>query len=99
MNGDNEVSLDLGSVSIGQQLIDLQKARNAGAISAAEFQSGKASLLLLLGNTAKAIYPNRDGDGDDDFDVEIVISDEHDASDQENAKDEDDKDEDSGFLF
>ena len=34
-----------GSATIGQQLIDLQKARDAGAITDAEYQAQKAELL------------------------------------------------------
>ncbi len=33
------------SATIGQQLIDLQKAKDAGAISDAEYQAQKAKLL------------------------------------------------------
>ena len=33
------------SVSVGQQLIDLQKAKDAGAISDAEYQAQKAKIL------------------------------------------------------
>ena len=34
-----------GSGTLGQQLIDLQKAKEAGAISEAEYQTQKARLL------------------------------------------------------
>ena len=34
-----------GSGTLGQQLIDLQKAKEAGAISEAEYQAEKARLL------------------------------------------------------
>lgn len=34
-----------GSGTLGQQLIDLQKAREAGAISEAEYQTQKAKVL------------------------------------------------------
>jgi hypothetical protein len=33
------------SVSVGQQLIDLKKARDAGAISAREFEQQKSALI------------------------------------------------------
>lgn len=33
------------SVSVGQQLLDLQKARDAGAITDAEYQAQKAKFL------------------------------------------------------
>ena len=35
----------LGSATLGQQLIDLQKAKEAGAITEAEYQTQKARLL------------------------------------------------------
>jgi uncharacterized protein YceK len=34
-----------GSTTLGQQLIDLQKARDAGALSEAEYQTQRAKLL------------------------------------------------------
>lgn len=34
-----------GNVSVGQQLIDLKKAKDAGAISDAEYETEKAKLL------------------------------------------------------
>lgn len=34
-----------GSVTLGQQLIDLQKAKDAGAITEAEYQAQKSKLL------------------------------------------------------
>jgi len=33
------------SITVGQQLIDLQKAKNAGAITDAEYQAQKTKLL------------------------------------------------------
>ena len=47
------LALDIGggptskavSPTVGQQLIDLQKAKNAGAITDAEYQTQKAKLL------------------------------------------------------
>ena len=36
---------DLSGSTVGQQLIDLQKAKNAGVITNAEFQTQKAKLL------------------------------------------------------
>ena len=38
------------NATLGQQLIDLQNAKNAGAISEAEYQSQKSK---LLGNTSE----------------------------------------------
>ena len=34
-----------GSATVGQQLVDLQKAKDAGAITEAEYQTQKAKLL------------------------------------------------------
>ncbi len=92
-NGDNKSTLDLGSVSIGAQLIDLKKARDAGAISGKEYRTLKANMLALV-NDAATLNDNRepsddaqssdsdgDGDGDDDNPHE-----QH-------------EDDDSGFLF
>jgi len=45
---------DLGSVSIGQQLIDLKKARDSASITNAEYEKAKATLLLLLDNVDNA---------------------------------------------
>lgn len=43
-NGGN-TNLDLGSVSLGQQLIDLKAARDAGAIDAAEYEATRRAIL------------------------------------------------------
>jgi hypothetical protein len=43
-NGDRR-TLDLGNVSLGRQLIDLQVARDAGAISADEYAALKHALI------------------------------------------------------
>lgn len=45
-NGGNS-NVHLGDVSLGQQLIDLQRALDEGAITEAEFADAKASLLSL----------------------------------------------------
>lgn len=39
------VNLNLGSVSIGQQLIDLQAAKTAGVIDDAEYEVARAAIL------------------------------------------------------
>lgn len=46
-NGDND-SIHLGDVSVGQQLIDLQRAREAGAIDEAEYQRLRSHFMALL---------------------------------------------------
>ena len=43
-NGGNS-NIRLGDVSLGQQLIDLQRARDADAITRAEFEQAKQALL------------------------------------------------------
>jgi hypothetical protein len=45
-NGGN-TSVRLGDVSIGQQLIDLKRALDEGAMSQSEYDDTKQSLLLL----------------------------------------------------
>ncbi len=45
-NGGN-FKIDLGHVSVGQQMIDLKKALEDGAMSQAEYDETKATLLLL----------------------------------------------------
>lgn len=59
-NANNE-HLHLGDVSIGQQLIDLKQAREADALTEAEYETARAQLLaaadLCLGD---------DDDEDDD---------------------------------
>ena len=59
----NNVQLHLGSVSVGEQLMDLQKAQAAGAISSGEFDVAKADLLRLLGNATSAVAEGNDNDG------------------------------------
>ncbi|HXZ48086.1 MAG TPA: hypothetical protein VEG27_03645 [Usitatibacter sp.] len=43
--GGNEVVRPTVSVSIGQQLIDLKRARDTGALTEREYQSEKARLI------------------------------------------------------
>ena len=43
-NGGN-TNLDLGSVSLGQQLMDLKAARDAGAIDAMEYEATRRAVL------------------------------------------------------
>ena len=43
--GGNEVVRPTVSVSVGQQLIDLKKARDSGALSEREYESQKANLI------------------------------------------------------
>jgi len=43
--GGNEVVRPTVSVSVGQQLIDLKKARDSGALTDKEYQTQKAQLI------------------------------------------------------
>jgi hypothetical protein len=43
--GGNEVVRPTVSVSVGQQLIDLKKARESGALTEKEYESQKAKLI------------------------------------------------------
>jgi hypothetical protein len=45
-NGDND-SINLGNVSLGQQMIDLKAALEQGAISRAEYDRLKGTLLSI----------------------------------------------------
>jgi hypothetical protein len=45
-NGEN-VNLRMGDVSLGQQLIDLQRAREAGAIDDEEYQRVRTALVAI----------------------------------------------------
>lgn len=40
--------IHLGAVSVGQQLIDLTAAKSAGAITEAEYEAAKASILRMV---------------------------------------------------
>ncbi len=83
-----ETTLDLGSVSVGQQIIDLKKARDTNSITNSEYEESKAALLHLLKNAAQ---------GEDfEYDSEDEDSDRDRAKAKDKAKDEDD---DSGWLF
>ena len=46
-NGEN-VHVDLGTVSIGQQLLDLKAAADAGAMSQEEYQTTREKILSLV---------------------------------------------------
>ncbi|MEX1025039.1 MAG: hypothetical protein WD226_08170 [Planctomycetota bacterium] len=48
----NHESIDLGSVSVGQQLIDLQRALEAGAIDVEEYARLKDAIVELADETA-----------------------------------------------
>lgn len=46
--GSTEVVAPTVSVSIGQQLIDLKKARDSGALTQAEYEKQKANLIASV---------------------------------------------------
>ena len=86
-NQGGESSVNLGSVSVGQQLIDLKKARDTNSISNSEYEESKAALLNLLKNSAEEEDFEHDSD-DDDSDRK-----------KSKAKDKEEDDDDSGWLF
>ena len=83
---DNDQSFDLGAVSIGDQLIDLKKARDKGVISAEEYRQGKADLLTILDRAATFGSDDSDDDSDE-------------GDDDDSGPDKEEDDEDSGFMF
>jgi len=76
-------TVDLGTVSIGQQLIDLKKARDTNSLSNKEYEEARATLLFMLRNAAEG----------EDFEPESK------SENAETKKEKEEKDEDSGFLF
>lgn len=58
-NGEN-VHVDLGTVSIGQQLLDLKTAADAGAMSQEEYQMTREKILSLVHGCGKQ------GEGDEE---------------------------------
>lgn len=87
---DNETTIDLGSVSIGQQLIDIKRARDAGAITGREYRRLKEGMLSLVDNASTAI----DDDENDDNHGHR-----EEAKGQNAEREHDTDDDDSGFLF
>lgn len=59
-NGDND-SIRLGDVSLGQQLLDLQRARDAGAIDEAEYRRLRSHFMELVLQSSPA-GPAADGE-------------------------------------
>lgn len=91
-NAETTSTVDLGSVSIGTQLIDLKKAHDAGAITGSEYQKLKNDLLTLVG----------DVNSEDTAQQETPTEPESDQQETDNDDDDDDDhddDDDSGFLF
>lgn len=64
-NDNEERSIVLGNVSLGDQLIDLKKAHDAGAISDNEYRKMRESLVSLI---ADQDFEVDDEDGDEDED-------------------------------
>ncbi|MGI9324988.1 MAG: hypothetical protein ACR2PZ_07200 [Pseudomonadales bacterium] len=59
------MTLSLGSVSVGQQLMDLETARSAGLLSDAEHRMIRDKLVRSI---AALDFDHRDDDDDDDDD-------------------------------
>ena len=90
-----EVTTSLGSVSIGQQLIDLKKARDTGSLTRSEYEQSKEALLNML----QSIGDDEDIEYDDDDDDDDRKNRRKNGSGADNEDDKDDDDEKSGFLF
>lgn len=82
-NDNEEQRVVLGDVSLGDQLIDLKKAHEAGAISRTEYKKMRQGLIELVADE------DYDDDDDDDEDEEIEA---------ERDRDEDAEEED-GFSW
>lgn len=79
-SSDAEMTLDLGSVSIGQQLMDLDAAKSAGALSPSEHRMIREKLI----NGIAALDIDLDED-DEPIDVQLDIE----ASRSESREEED----------
>jgi len=88
---DAATNVDLGSVSVGQQLIDLKKARDTNAITNSEYDESKAALLHLLKYSAE----------EEDFEYDDDDSDRGDkkSKKKDKGKNKEKGDDDSGWLF
>jgi len=83
-------TVNLGSVSIGTQLIDLKKARDAGALSGSEYKQLKNDLLKLIANASA----NTTDNAPEENVSADPVSDEKKTDTETEAEDDD-----SGFLF
>ncbi|MEM1433835.1 MAG: SHOCT domain-containing protein [Pseudomonadota bacterium] len=54
-SNESNTELHFGSVSVGQQLIDLDEAHKAGAIDDAEYQAAKRSVLRMVDEVANSL--------------------------------------------
>lgn len=82
-NQNEEASVVLGNVSLGDQLIDLKKAHDAGAINSTEYRRMRQGLIELVAD--------RDADDEDDDEDNKEAKDRPDA--------EADAEEDEGFSW
>ena len=90
---DNDPSVSLGDVSLGEQLIDLKKARDSGAISAEEYRRMKEQLVTLLEGGATGER--------DDLELLIQIDADHDERTHKQRRDEaaDSEDDEDDWIF
>lgn len=65
-NDNEERSIVLGNFSLGDQLIDLKKAHDAGAINDAEYRKMRESLVSLIANQDFETDDDNDDDDDDE---------------------------------
>jgi len=83
----NTSTVDLGSVSIGEQLIDLKKARDEGALSGSEYRKLKNELLTLVEKAGTNASPQNAPEQN----TPVERDSEHQHTDSEDTE--------SGFLF
>ena len=91
-----EVTTSLGSVSIGQQLIDLKKARDSGSLTRSEYEQSKEALLNMLLSMGDVDDIEYDDDDDDD---DRKNRRKNGSGADEDDDDKDDDDEKSSILF
>lgn len=87
-NENEEHSVVLGNVSLGDQLIDLKKAHDAGAINDTEYREMRESLVNLIADQDFEV----DDDDDDDDDKKT-------SKKKSKNGDGDDNEEEDGFSW
>ncbi len=84
-NDNEERRIVLGDVSLGDQLIDLKKAHDAGAINDSEYREMRESLVNLI--------------ADLDFEVDDDDDDDEDKTSRKKSKDSAGDEEEDGFSW
>jgi hypothetical protein len=99
------VELNLGSVSFGNQILDLKTAFDAGALSKVEYLQAKSQVLSILDTAdalAAAVDADDDSDGKAENGTEMRVAIEFDTRDNEAetpSHDDGDNDDDDGWIF